>query len=168
MLCSLTMKALWPDKREDSEGAVPGEPNWPTIKINIGSNNGGGPLQYAAPILINFHLGPPLRTPVIVTHARAVVLIWIAATFPPIQTRRPKRRSASHYELSKSVIPPASLVHLVLGARGGSIHILSHLTERWGCSNSTSNWLFISGGFGALKRWASRLSELFKVSCYKP
>lgn len=118
MLCSLTMKALWPDKREDSEGAVPGEPNWPTIKINIGSNNGGGPLQYAAPILINFHLGPPLRTPVIVTHARAVVLIWIAATFPPIQTRRPKRRSASHYELSKSVIPPASLVHLVLGARG--------------------------------------------------
>lgn len=163
------MKALWPDKREDSEGAVPGEPNWPTIKINIGSNNGGGPLQCAAPILINFHFGPPLRPPVMVTHTHAAMLIWITATFPPIQTRRPKRRSPSHYELSKSVIPPASLVHLVLAMRGApSIHFLSRLTERWGCSNSTSNWLFISGGFGALKRWASRLSKLFKVICYKP
>ena len=49
------MKVFWPDKREGRVGAVPGEPNWPTIKINIGSNNGGGPLQCAAQILINFH-----------------------------------------------------------------------------------------------------------------
>lgn len=69
------MKAFWPDKREGRVGAVPGEPNWPTIKINIGSNNGGGPLQCEAQILINFHFGPPLRTPVIVTHERAVMLI---------------------------------------------------------------------------------------------
>jgi len=69
------MKAFWPDKREGRTRDVSGEPNWPTIKINIGSNNSGGLLQCAAQILINFHFGPPWRTSLLVTHELAVLVI---------------------------------------------------------------------------------------------
>lgn len=40
--CSFDLGAFCPDKREGRARDVSGEPNWPTIKINIGSNNSGG------------------------------------------------------------------------------------------------------------------------------
>lgn len=104
--CSSELGAFCPDKREGRARAVSGEPDWPRIEINIGSNNGAGLWQWAAPILINFHFGAPWRAPRGDPRARCA-LIWISAPSPPSPTPAPKRRSAwEYYGLAGSAVPP--------------------------------------------------------------